>query len=152
MVAPSDRLDVIADAVYQLVLARKADIGALDVWFGEHDKLPRLPAVCVAGDTKQRENYGAPRRVTNTFTVRLDLYIAKVAPQADIDRDSLTVAEQLEAVLHEDLTFGGLVVGSLVTSSEQGVVDKSGTRYRTARLTLELMNRTTLPMRPGYNQ
>jgi len=152
MADPSDRLVDVTDAVYQAVLAKKVDVGLQDVWFGEHDKLPRLPAVCVIGDTKEREDRGAPRLVTNTFRVRCDLYVVKISTQADIDRDALTLADDLEEVLHEDLTFGGIVIGSLVRSNEQGVVDKAGTRYRTARLTLELINRTMLPMRPGYNQ
>lgn len=151
MVNPSDRLDDVTDAVYQAVLAKQADLNLEKVWFGEQNKIPKLPAVCVIGDRKEREDRGVPRLVTNTFTVRLDLYIVKVTDAETMQREVLSQAEDLEAALHEDLTFGGIVYGSMVKSNEQGVVDKSGTRYHTARLTLELINRSMLPMRPGYN-
>lgn len=152
MVAPSDRLDVVTNAVYQTVLTNKTPLGLQDVWFGEQNKIPRLPAVCVMGDTRQREDRGAPRLVTNTFSVRCDLYVVKVEPTESMHQQVLTLADDLEVVLHADLTFDGVVLGSLVRSSEIGIADKSGTRYHTARLTLELVNRTMLPMRPGYNQ
>jgi hypothetical protein len=152
MAPPSDRLDVITLAVFDAVVAKKTDLSLQDVWFGEQNKIPRCPAVCVIGDTKTREARGAPRLVTNTFRVRCDLYVVKVGDVQDLHADALSLADDLEEVLHEDLTFGGIVIGSLVGSSEQGVVDRSGTNYRTARLTLELENRSMLPMRPGYNQ
>jgi hypothetical protein len=123
-----------------------------NVWFGEQVKIPRTPAVCVIGDSKKREPKGAPRTVTNTFLLRVDVYIMKVQDTTENEREALALADNLEVVLHNDMTFDGLVYGSLVTANEQGTFNKAGANFRSARLSLELQSRTLLPMRPGYNQ
>jgi hypothetical protein len=149
---PTDRLDVVTDAVLDAITAQKVPLALADIWFGEQNKIPRTPAVCVIGDGKSREPAGAPRAVMNTFHVRIDVYVMKVQDVQVSDMEVLTLADNLETVLHADLTFDGLVFGSLVVSNEQGVFNKAGTNYRSARLSLELKSKTQLPMRPGYNQ
>jgi hypothetical protein len=149
---PTDRLDVITEAVFDAIVAQKTPLGLEDIWFGEQSKIPRTPAVCVVGDSKRRDPSGAPRMVTNTFVVRVDVYISKVQDIQESDRDALVLADNVEVVLHSDLTFDGLVYGSLVTANEQGVFNKANTNFRSARLSLELTSKTMLPMRPGYNQ
>lgn len=152
MVPPTDRLDDVAEAVLAVLDAAKVPLGIQDVWFGEQNKIPRTPAACVVADRKARELVGVPRAVTNTFAVRIDLYVMKVQDVQVSDAEVVALADNVEVVLHADLTFGGLVYSSLVVSNEQGVFNKGQTNYRSARLVLELQSRTQLPMRPGYNQ
>lgn len=152
MADPTDRLDLIAEKVYDLLTEQKDAMEIADIWFGEQSKIPRTPAVCVIPDGKRREPAGPPRRSKNTFRIHLDVYFFKVQAVEQNDRALVTLTDNIETVLHADMTLGGLVFGSMVQGVDSGTLNKDRTLFRGTRIVFEAESLTLLPMRPGYNQ
>jgi len=121
-VANTDSLLTFSLAVRDKIEDNLAALGIVDVYFGDQNKIPRVPAACVEPVDKTRELAGVPRRTDN----ELQVYI-------------------LETLLHADAQFGGLVIHSLVTSIESGYSHRTGTLYRSSRLTFVGTTKTNLP-------
>jgi hypothetical protein len=144
---PTDNILVYADYIYQLLLDRKAELGLIDVWFGDDAsaKLPHTPAATVEGAPKAREYNGAPRRTMNTMDLYVMIYHDKIADVQDNARNAMRRAEAVEAVLHEDAQLNGLVIDSMVISNEPGTADRGGNLMSASRLTFRARSQTLLP-------
>lgn len=145
---PQGRLDTFCNAVFDLCVAAGPGLGIAeeDIYYGDQSQIPRTPTLCIEPDEKRRDLQGAPRRVLNTFSVYLILYISKVTDTQTNARDALTLAEDLEAVLHAEPTFGNLLIHSFATKVEPGYRVKANTQFRACRITFEGTNKTVLGM------
>jgi hypothetical protein len=149
---PTDSLEVFTGAVFDLVVANKVALGVVDVFYSDQWRVPRTPSICVQASRKNREVVGAPRRIRNTFETFILIYHSKVTEIQESARDVDVMADDLEALVHADLTFGGLVTTSMVVLNESGYRPKPDTLFRGVRLTVQGQSTTYLPMAPGYNQ
>jgi phage gp29-like protein len=141
----TDSLKTFAKAVQSKIEDNKGALEIQDVYFGDQNKIPRVPAACVEPVDKTRELDGAPRRTKNDIQVYVFVYHARIGDVQDTLEEALDRSEAVEALLHADSTLGGLVIHSLVTALEQGLLRRSGTFYRGTRLTFTGLTKTNLP-------
>lgn len=130
--------------------ANKIAIGYLAVFYGDQDKLPTTPMICIEPDRKVRTLNGVPRRTLVEFRVHVILYHSGVTSPQTNRRDADEMAEEIEALLHADPRLGAsagtqLAVNSLVTSIESGYVTKAGSLVRASRLTFDVTSQAQLP-------
>jgi hypothetical protein len=116
-----------------------------DVWIGDMNKLPRTPAVTLEPGEKRREYNGLPRKTLVILEAFVCVYYGAVQDVELNLQGSISLAEQIEAVLHQDAQLGGNVISSMVTMSEPGVVMKSGALTRATRLTFQAQSQQLLP-------
>jgi hypothetical protein len=154
MAACTDSLYVVASHLFDLITTNKTTFTTPveDVYYGDQRRFPRTPAVTVAPSQKTRELAGAPRRILNTFNVFVNLFFSDVQDVALNHRASDQLAEELEALIHANITFDGLVINSMVVLNESGFLNRSESQFRGSRLIVQATSKTLLPMSPGYNQ
>jgi len=121
------------------------------VFYGDQDRIPSTPAVCVETGDKTRTLSGAPNMTTNEFEIFILVYHDKVQDSQLTRKEVDAIAYQIEKLIHQDLqlTNGGPtphMIHGFVRSHESGYTFKSGTLYRSARLTYFGMNKTSLPV------
>jgi hypothetical protein len=122
-----------------------AALGLEAAYYGDQDKLPVTPVVCIEPSDKSRALNGAPRRTLVEIDLYVLLYLTKVqSPQLNREQcDQL--AEAVEAFLHADNNMGGRAIHSLVTRIESGFVNKANTLVRASRLTYTITSQQMLP-------
>lgn len=118
-----------------------------DVYYGDQDKLPRSPAICIDTGRKQRQLAGVAvaRRTENTFLIYIIVYHGEVRNSQVNRRDADVLAEQVETLLHQDPTFGGLVIHGFVKEIVSGYSRKANSTYRSARLAWEGQTKLMIP-------
>lgn len=124
------------------------ELGIEAVYYGDQNKLPVTPAVCVESGNKQRELAGAPRVTKVTLTCYVIIYFDKVVNNSDNAEAADTLAESIEALIHKDSAMGDRVIDSLVVTLESGYQKKLDTLYRASRLTVEAHVKVILPSPP----
>lgn len=130
--------------------AAKTALQIQDVYYGDQERLPRTPAVCVEPGEKVRELNGAPRRTLITFTNYIIVYHNPVKNATVIREEDDQRAEAIERFIHADPYFADgsgndQVIDSLVTSIESGYQMRANTLFRASRLTVEARNQEQLP-------
>lgn len=150
----TDSLYLVTDYLYTLLDGYKASFtpAVQDVYYGDQKQIPRTPAITVAASQKTRDLAGAPRRIENVFEVFINIYFSKVGAIALNHRGADQLAEAVEAKIHEDIVFDGLVINSLVVLNESGFLNRDNSQFRGNRLIVRAVSKTLLPMAPGYNQ
>ena len=141
----TDSLVDVTDYLKDLMEAHKADLGLEDVWYGDQNKLPRTPCVCIEPGSKTRTLTGAQRNTEPTFEVYLIFYFGKIQDEQVNRRDCDLLAEAAEALIHAQRTFGDTVVHSMVTSIESGYSQKDSTIVMSSRMTVTAYSRKLLP-------
>ena len=125
-------------------------IPVLDVWYGDQDRIPRTPAVCVEPGDKQRALAGVPNMTENEFEVFILVYHNKAQDNQLTRKEVDQIGYDIELLVHQDLqlTNGGApnMIHGFIRSHESGYTYKSNTLYRTARLTYYGKNKTSLPV------
>jgi hypothetical protein len=144
----TDSLTVWADWVKNFLddATFKADAGIASVMYGDQEKIAVVPLVCVEPSDKTRTFVGAPRRTQINFELFILIYYGTMQTTAENRKDVDTIAEKVEARLHEALTCDGLVINSLVTDLTSGAANKGGSLVRATRLTFTATSRVNLPM------
>jgi hypothetical protein len=122
-----------------------------DVMYGDQDRIPRTPFVCVEPNDKQRTLKGVPNMTENEFQIFILLYHNKVQDNQLTRKEIDQFAYEVEQLIHQDLQLknGGLtpnMIHGFCQSNESGYTFKAGTLYRTARLTYRGLNKTSLPV------
>jgi len=141
----SDSLYTVAKYLENLITTAKAGLNVSDVYYGDQEKIPRVPTVCVDTGSKRRELNGAPRRVMVDMELYVLVYTGAVASlSANREQDDL-IAEAVETLIHLDATMGGLVIDSLVSDIEYGYALRNNSLFRTARLTVTARDQVQLP-------
>ena len=117
-----------------------------DVTYGDQDKIPRTPFLCVESGPKTRtiDGKGASGRTENNFTVFIMCYISNIRSVQENREDADLFAEQIEALLHSDVQLGGIVIHGFVTSIEPGYATRSGALMRVARITWQGLTKTLI--------
>ena len=137
----TDQAVNVSQAIYDILFLNKQELGIEDVWDGDEQLIGKYPSLCVIQGEKTRELTGAPFRTDNNFNVFVMVYHGAVRDSQLNYRDANTLAERVEALLHQDKTLGGIVVHGFVVSIEPGVVDR-GTLQYVSRLTWRGLTKT----------
>lgn len=141
-------IDNLADLTKFLVAkfeALQGDLGIVDVFYGDQERIPRTPAACFEAGEKTRQLNGAPRRVMTNLTIYCLIYHNPIKSMQAVREEDDQLAEAIEAKIHEDPTFEGQVIDSLVTSIESGYQVKANSMFRASRLTIEARVQVQLP-------
>lgn len=154
MTSCTDSLFVVTDYLFTLMTSNKNTFTphVQDVFYGDEQRIPRTPAITVAASQKVRELEGAPRRVRNVLDVFVNVFFSDVRAVELNHRAADQLSEQVEAVIHADITFGGIVINSMVVLNEAGFLNRRESTFRGNRLIVQVMTKTSLPMSPSYNQ
>lgn len=104
----------------QTKLQQDATLGLRDVWYGDQNLIPRIPAAAVEPGTRNRSWAGTSRQTLNSFIVDVILYHSVLEDINTGRLEALQLAERVEALLHADPTMGGHVYAGLCTSIEPG--------------------------------
>lgn len=121
----------------------------VDLFFGDQNKVPHSPTVCVEPGEKNRTIQGAPDMTLNEFEIYILVYANSVTELQDQRRVCDQLAYELEKWIHGDLQLlaGGSdphLIHGFVRSNESGYTYRNNTLYRSARLTYYGKNKTSL--------
>jgi hypothetical protein len=123
-----------------------------NVVYGDQVKIPFNPYICVEPDNKRRELNGVRRRTEVNFAIGVLIYRGSVDDPTSNRKDADTLAEAVEALIHNDARFGtppnDLVIHSLVESIESGYNRKGNSVLRTSRLSVTAKSQIILPPSP----
>lgn len=125
----------ITQAVVDLLTTNKGALGVLDVWYGDEQLIPRVPAISVDGAPKTKEWYGTGNQTRNEFVLQITIYHGQLASMQVTQKACEELAEAVEDVLESDIRLGGLLTDSLVTASEPGFSRRGSVTMKATRLT-----------------
>lgn len=115
-----------------------------DVYYGDQEKFPRTPSICVDPGTMDRTLQGVSFRTDNNFVIYILVYHAKLQDNQLTRKEAQQVSEAIETLLHQDPQLGGLTIHSFCSRNESGYVYRRDTMYRTNRITFEPYSKTRL--------
>lgn len=142
----TDSLVAVCDYLYDLISRYKSEYGIFEVYYGDQERLPGSPIVCVESDAKPRELKGAQRQTRVDFRVYILVYVIRIDQSIQTSRrEADTLTEQIETLIHQKPTLDGLVIHGMCTGIESGYVDRNGTKVRASRLTYEAQSQKILP-------
>lgn len=125
-------------------------IAPTKVFYGDQDRIPSTPTVCVEPSDLVRQLQGAPNMTLNQFELFILCYHNKVQDNQLSRKEVDQLAFEVMHFLHQDLQLvvagSPLLIRGFVERIESGYVFKAGTLYRTARLTYRGQNKTSLPV------
>lgn len=141
----ADRLSTVASAVKALLDA-DTTLGLREVYYGDQEKIPATPSVCVEPSLLSRElaGIGGKGQTQNQFVVYVICYLAKIQDEQITRLASDQLAEAIMDVLHSSITMSGTVVHGFVTAVEYGYTRRTGALSRVARLTWTGMSKTAI--------
>lgn len=154
MVSITDSVDVVTQYIIDkikaaciandIVTSTNVALAADDVYYGDQEKFPRTPSVCVDPGNRQRALQGVSYRTDNNFTIYILVYHAMLQDNQVTRKEVQQLAEAIETLLHADPTLGGNVIHSFCSLNESGYVYRNSTMYRTNRMTFEPYSKTRL--------
>jgi len=155
-VAPAKWPSQVAQRIHLLLnfpankLALLGPLGSL--FYGDQDKLPSTPTVCIEAGPTQRPLGGiAPGGVVeNNHECYILVYHSKVQAALANKLESETIAEGIVSFLDQNLTLigptgeEGIVIHGWCTSIDPGYSIKEGTLYQAVRITWNGKSKTRL--------
>lgn len=147
--AHTDKVTVVAIAIKNLLVVNQLTLGLEDVLFGFQNMIPRSPTAVVSSGTKRRVLAGvsAPGgRTMNYLPVFIDVHSSRVGPESEEQKQLAleTLADNIETLIHQDTTLGGIIIHGFVQSSDPGVSFIGNSQFNTVRLTFEGQTKTYL--------
>lgn len=127
-----------------LVTSTGVTVGAEDIYYGDQDKMPRTPSICVDPNVRRRDLQGVSFRTDNNFVIHILVYHSKLQDNQLTRKEAQQISEAIETLLHQDPQLGGLVIHSFCSLNESGYVYRNNTMYRTNRITFEPYSKTRL--------
>jgi hypothetical protein len=122
------------------------ELGIAAIYYGDQERIPKSPTVCIEPDIKDSPLYAAGRQTRPMFTIYFLIYHSEVRNVQSNRRDSDALAERIEDFLNSDPQMGGLVVHGYVSQSASGYSPKTDSLMRSNRLTFTAESRHQLPM------
>ena len=134
---------VVGDYIQEL-LANDGSLGLQDVWYGDQELIPRVPAISIEPNGVDSLLAGVPFMVENTLTFILMLYYGGVQDVQISKRDCIEYAQTVMDAMHADKTMGGNVIHGFCTSVEYGVATKGNALIFASRITWQGLTKTQL--------
>lgn len=113
-----------------------------DVWYGDQNMIPRTPAAAVEPGSKTRAWSGTSSQSENRFSIDVIIFHSRLEDVNLTRKEALEQAEQVEELLHSDLTMGGLVIDSLCTAVEPGYAERGNLLLQATSVTWEGRSKT----------
>lgn len=134
--------EVVASYILGLLQNAPVDLGIQQVFYGDQTLLPKTPAVCVAPGNKTRSWSGATLRTENMFETYVFVYYGKIQDVQLNTHAAQTLADAVEDLVMADIKLGGIVIWTLCTQNEPGMISKQGSLMIGNRLTFQSMSKT----------
>lgn len=118
----------VADAIKALIEANQVALGVEVVYFGDQARIEKHPAICIEPNAQRNELSGVatPMRLMRTHQVYIILYHSKFVDTQMQRRDCDAMAAEIEELVHNNVTLGGLVIHAYVSSVDSGYSRKQG--------------------------
>lgn len=149
----TDSVDTITQYIVDKIKANYASLTGMvngqvgdanDVYYGDQEKFPRTPSICVDPGPLQRTLQGVSFRTDNNFAIYILVYHAKIQDNQLSRKEAQQISEAITTLIHQDPQLGGLVIHSFCPLNESGYVYRQNTMYRTNRITFEPYSKTRL--------
>lgn len=138
--AHTHKSTVLAQALLQKIQTNKVAVG-LDadsfVDYGDHNNILGGKAVTVSAGTKNRELAGVSGpggRTLNILEVVITVYYMKTEAEASARLAADQMAENIEDLLHQDTTAGGVIIHGFVRQWVPGVIVRENSMFRVVQL------------------
>lgn len=135
----------VAEALFDKLEANKVVLGIQAVYYGDQNRLPVTPAVCIEPDAKTNTLKSAFRMVSLDFKVYILIYHSQVTSPQDNRRNADALAEAVETLIHADKDLGGRVIHCMIDEIASGYVTKGNSLVRASRLTFSALSQNQLP-------
>jgi hypothetical protein len=154
--ANTDSLDVVAQALVNKITTAAAGgllhdalgdtiLQPANVFYGDQSKYPAVPAVAIEPNSRPRTLNGLSFRTDNNFTVYILCYHNQLDQSIQKTRQQIQqLSENIETLIHQDPQLGGLLVHCFCENNESGYTYRSGTLYRSNRITFSGYSKTML--------
>lgn len=143
----TDRGVEVAKAIQAIVELNKSILGLDSVYYGIQRNVPDGLSVAVTPSRKINELVGVQGpggRVDRSFFTLITLNNSHVGDEATERELVDNLAEELEDILHDDTTLGGIVIHGFITDIENGVSFRDNSMFRTVQLTHRARTRTLI--------
>lgn len=138
-------------AILDFPAKKEVLIGPLgSLFYGDQDKLPTTPAVCVEAGTTSRTSVGAQRLTTHNHECFILVYHSKVQDVETNKLESEQIAEGIAKELDRNpFLVGpngeeGVVIDGYCSRIDPGYAVKEGTLYKAVRIQWNGISRTIL--------
>lgn len=138
--AHTHKATVLAIAIKDKIAANKLAVG-LDadsvVLYGDHNNVPGGKAVTISAGTKDRELAGVAGpggRTLNIMQVMITVYYMKTEAEESARLAVDQLAENVEDLLHEDTTMGGIIIHGYVRQWVPGIIQRETSMFRVVQL------------------
>lgn len=145
----TDRMSVVATAVYDRIKSKMGDLGLNDVLYGDHREVAKDKTVVVTPRVRRRilDGVAGPGgRTRNEFDIEINVYLSKVADEATQRLAVERLAEAVEQTLYTDITLGGVIIHGFVSSFDEGNVQfvVGGSMFRAVRMQYFAITKTNI--------
>lgn len=146
----SNSLVEVCDYLFQKMVDNKANLALADVYFGDQDKLPVTPVVCIEPGEKRNilRRAGAGRMIDIEFDISILVYHSFITSPQQNRRGADTLAELVEDIVHADKQLGTtnpLVIHGYCTTVQSGYTTKTGTLVRANKILYQAQSQFVLP-------
>lgn len=135
----------IVDAMVSLMEENLEVLQIKRVYWGDQEKIPEYPAVCVAPFPKDRSltGEGATHRFAIVHRIGIYVYHGQVQSSELNHRAATKLAEDVEQLLHANTDMAGTVIFGFVNRMQPGFTMKEQTMVKVTRLLWEARSRET---------
>jgi len=130
---------------YDQLEANKGALNIRQVFDGDRQLIQEHPSVAVVAGPKQRELYGASMMTTVEMAIFFLVYHKRLQATTLNERQVQEHSKTIEDFIHSKVNAEGLVQVGYITNTEPGYADRTGTIFRTTRMTWEARSRDLLP-------
>lgn len=140
-------LSTVGDWGVALLQANAQTLGIPDngVFYGDQERIPCSPCVCVETGDKKAVLYGAGRMTELELNIYFLVYHSEIRAVQSNRRDADILAETIGKVLNADATMGGLAIHSFVSQISSGYATKTNTTMRASRIEFQIRSQERLP-------
>lgn len=138
--AYNKRADDLVRTIKTILESNMDALGLRGVYYGDQDKIPHYPAVSVQSGGKDREQrslheWGLVLKAT------IFVHHGKVQSSEITLEEMDGLVEEIENVIHGNLTLNGTVIFGFVTSVEPGVFLRDEVMVRSTRMSYEAQSK-----------
>jgi len=118
------------------------------IFYGDQERIPTSPAICVEPDDKKSDLYGAGRMTEVDFVVYILCYHSELRAIQSNRRDADRLAERVTTLLNSNANFYGRAIHCFVSANSSGYATKQNNTFRANRITFNLKSQERLPNNP----
>lgn len=149
--ALSNSIVELSEYWYDKLIDNKSNLGLADVFYGDQEKIPSTPVVCVEPGYKTNLlDLGAMARKLNIeFNLSFLIYHSFITSPQENRRGADLLAEAVESMVHSDKQAGtqpnNLVIHGYCTSVESGYTTKGNSLLRSCKVMYYAKSQVILP-------